>query len=115
MISQAEKDLLKLSNGLTSQMGGAIQDELIDISAAQTEFTKQMEQQLKLLDNAQELLEPSKLLSPFTIFGESPEEFYTRTVHSGNIGTMAIASVTSYVDLSLTLPKISETVGETFV
>ena len=109
------QDLLKLSNGLTSQMGGAIQDELLNLTAAQTEFTKQMEEQLKLLDNAQELLEPSKLLSPFTIFGEAPEEYYSRTIHFGNIGTLAFASVSNYVDLSLTLPKISETVGETFV
>lgn len=109
------QDLLKLSNGLTSQMGSSIQAELADLTQVQSEFTKEMEAQMKLLDNAQDLLEPSKLLHPFTIFGESPNDFYNRTVHSGNIGTMSISSVTNYVDLSLTLPKFSETVGDTFV
>ena len=109
------QDLLKLSNGLTSQIGGAVQDELATLVEVQTEFSKQMEEQLKLLDSANELLEPSKLLHPFTIFGENPSDFYNRTVHSGNIGTMALSSISNYVDLSLTLPKFSETVGDTFV
>ena len=109
------QDLLKLSNGLSSQIGNAVQDELANLIEVQSEFSKQMEAQMKLLESAQDLLEPSQLLHPFTIFGESPNDFYNRTVHSGNIGTMAITSVTNYVDLSLTLPKISETVGETFV
>ena len=109
------QDLLKLSNGLSSQAGNAIQDELTNLIEVQSEFSKQMEAQMKLLETAQDLLEPSQLLHPFTIFGESPNDFYNRTVHSGNIGIMAISSVTSYVDLSLTLPKFSETVGDTFV
>lgn len=109
------QDLLKLSNGLTSQMGSSIQAELADLTQVQSEFTKEMEAQLKLLDNAQDLLEPTRLLHPFTIFGESPDDFYNRTVHSGNIGTMVLSSVTNYVELSLTLPKFSETVGDTFV
>ena len=109
------QDLLKLSNGLSSQVGSAVQDELANLIEVQSEFSKQMESQMKLLETAQDLLEPSQLLHPFTIFGESPTDFYNRTVHSGNIGTMAISSVTSYVDLSLTLPKFSETVGDTFV
>ena len=109
------QDLLKLSNGLSSQTGNAIQDELTNLIEVQSEFSKQMEAQMKLLETAQDLLEPSQLLHPFTIFGESPNDFYNRTVHSGNIGTMGISSISNYVDLSLTLPKISETVGETFV
>lgn len=109
------QDLLKLSNGLTSQIGNVVQDELANLIEVQSEFSKQMEEQMKLLETAQELLEPSQLLHPFTIFGESPNDFYNRTVHSGNIGTTAISSITNYVDLSLTLPNFSETVGETFV
>ena len=109
------QDLLKLSNGLSSQTGNAIQDELTNLIEVQSEFSKQMEAQMKLLETAQDLLEPSQLLHPFTIFGESPTDFYNRTVHSGNIGIMAISSITSYVDISLTLPKFSETVGDTFV
>lgn len=109
------QDLLKLSNGLSSQVGSAVQDELANLIEVQSEFSKQMEEQMKLLETAQDLLEPSQLLHPFTIFGESPNDFYNRTVHSGNIGTTAISSISNYVDLSLTLPNISETVGETFV
>lgn len=109
------QDLLKLANGLTSQIGGVVQNELATLLEVQSEFSKQMEEQFKLLDSANELLEPSKLLHPFTIFGENPSDFYNRTVHSGNIGTMTLSSISNYVDLSLTLPKFSETVGDTFV
>lgn len=108
-------ELLQLSNGLTNAIQGSVQTEFQDLMESQSAFLKEAEEQMKLLETAKELLEPSKLLHPFTIFGESPSDFYNRTVHSGNIGTLGISAISNYVDLSLTLPKFSETVGETFV
>jgi len=108
-------ELLQLANGLTNGIQSNVQAELEDVISSQSTFLKEAEEQMKLLETAKELLEPSKLLHPFTIFGEAPSDFYNRTVHSGNIGTLGISAISNYVDLSLTLPKLSETVGETFV
>lgn len=108
-------ELLQLANGLSSGIQSSIQTEMQDLMAGYSSFLKEAEEQMKLLESAKELLEPSKLLSPFTIFGESPNDYYNRTVHSGNIGTLGIAAISNYVDLSLTLPTLSESVGETFV
>lgn len=39
---------------------------------------------------------------------ESPEEFYTRTIHAGNIGTATLSQIENYVDKSLELPELKE-------
>ncbi|AGH57611.1 hypothetical protein PYDG_00082 [Pseudoalteromonas phage pYD6-A] len=39
---------------------------------------------------------------------ESPEEFYTRTIHAGNIGTATLSQIENYVDKSLELPELRE-------
>lgn len=76
------------------------------------EFQDYAKEQTKLLDSAKELLGNSNVLSPLVIFGEKPEDFYNRTVHSGNVGTLGITAISYYVDLALTLPKLKDTVGE---
>lgn len=106
------KDLLSLANGLVSAIGADIQRELSDLMGEFSEFDKYVEEQTKLLDKANDLLKTSNLLSPFTIFGESPDDYYKRTVHSGNIGTIGIDAIGNYVERSLTLPQLSSTIGE---
>lgn len=51
-------------------------------------------------------------LEPMVVLGEAPTDFYTRTVHSGNIGAVSLDVITGYVDQMLTLPKINETKGD---
>ncbi len=102
-------ELLSLSNGLQSAV---IQDKFSDLLDQKDQFNLFVEEQNKLLDEAQKLLETSKLLNPFVIFGEKPEDFYNRTVHFSNIGTLGITAISSYVDMALTLPKINDTLGE---
>ncbi|TXH13308.1 MAG: hypothetical protein E6R03_11555 [Hyphomicrobiaceae bacterium] len=102
-------ELLSLSNGLQSAV---IQDKFSDLLEQKDQFNLFVEEQNKLLDDAQKLLETSKLLNPFVIFGEKPEDFYNRTVHFSNIGTLGITAISSYVDMALTLPKINDTLGE---
>lgn len=48
-------------------------------------------------------------LSPMTVWGESPNDYYSRTVHSGNIGTSAYDMVEFYHSYKLQLPQINET------
>ena len=46
---------------------------------------------------------------PLIVFGESPTDLYTRTVHSGNIGATGILATQYYHDTALTLPRINDT------
>lgn len=102
-------ELLQLSSGLQS---AALQDKFSDLLAQQDQFNLFVEEQEELLENAQKLLETSNLLAPYVIFGEKPEDFYNRTIHYGNIGTLGITAISSYVDIALTLPTLNDTVGE---
>lgn len=106
------KDLLGVANGLVSAIGTDIQAQLGDLMGEFSEFDKYVESQTKLLDKANDLLKTSQVLSPFVIFGEKPEDFYKRTVHSGNIGTIGIDAIGNYVERSLTLPQLSDTLGD---
>lgn len=107
-------DLVNLSNSLTKGIGTYMQGQMDDLLQSASDFSKYIEEQTKLLDTAKELLEGNNLLSPFVIFGESPDDYYNRTVHSGNIGVIGFEAVSSYVEVALTLPKLDETVGENF-
>lgn len=102
-------ELLQVANGLQQAI---IQDKFTDLLNEAEAFSLFAEEETKLLDKANELLENSTLLSPFVIFGEKPEDFYNRTVHSGNIGILGINAVSSYVDIALTLPTLNDTLGE---
>ncbi len=86
--------------------------DFLDLLQEGKEFSLFVEEQNKLLDDAKALLQGNNHLDPFVIFGESPQDFYNRTVHSGNIGVLGISAISSYVDIALTLPKLNDTLGE---
>lgn len=106
-------DLLKLSNGLTKAIGETVNEALNGLREVYKEFEVLKDTATKELDTANKLLETNNHLSPFVIFGESPNDFYNRTVHAGNIGINGIQAISSYVDIALTLPKLNDTLGET--
>jgi hypothetical protein len=103
------KDLLMLSTGLESAV---IRADFQDLLGDANELTTYIDDQTKTLDKAKELLANRSVLNPFVIFGEKPDAYYNRTVHFGNIGTVGINAISSYVDLALTLPKLKDTLGE---
>jgi hypothetical protein len=102
-------ELLQLSNGLNA---AALESRIDDLLDEQKQFNLYAEKQEDLLEAANKLLETQHVLEPITIYGEKPEDFYNRTVHFGNIGTLGITAISSYVDIALTLPKINDTLGE---
>lgn len=106
------KELLTASSGLTSAANDAISEALLGIKSKAEAFGLEVQTKTELLETAKHLLEGNNLLSPFTIFGEKPSEYYERTVHSGNIGAISLDSISVYVDNALTLPKLSGTIGE---
>ena len=105
-------ELLQLSNGLTRAITSTIADAMSGLKEAYDSFNAFREEASAALDKANDLLETNNHLNPFVIFGESPNDFYNRTVHAGNTGTNAIQAISSYVDMALTLPKLKDTLGE---
>jgi len=101
----------------TAQIGSEIQK----IQGEMTEFSLMAEQKWAELEEVKNLLGKENLLDPFEFigkepritFGESPSQFYDRTVHSGNIGVLALDANSSFIEISLTLPKLPQNIGET--
>lgn len=104
------KDLLTLSSNLTSGIQTVLKSSMADIQNSALVFQSEVTTKIELLEAANKLLESNNRLSPLVIFGETPDEFYNRTVHSGNIGVLGIEAISSYVDIALTLPKLSTSV-----
>jgi hypothetical protein len=101
--------LLQLSTGLQQAV---LRQKYSDLLADADQFNLFAKDRTEELETAQALLETNHLLDPIVIFGEKPEDFYNRTVHFGNIGTLGITAISSYVDIALTLPKLNDTLGE---
>lgn len=108
------EQLLEVSTGLTKEIGKDLQDDFADLLKEQREFLLFSEKETKKLDEVNKLLESNNNLSPLIIFGEKPDDFYQRTVHYGNIGVLGLDAVSSYCDVALMLPKLNDTIGDTF-
>ena len=66
---------------------------------------------MKVIEDTNKLLGSPMNMTPFVVFGESPDDFFRRTVHSGNIGTLGYDYIHNYVDMNLALPKFAQTIG----
>lgn len=104
------KELLNASVGLVKAAGESIQEAIKLIHEESTDFLKEAKEQMKLLDEANDLLKPTSILSPFVYLGESTEAFYNRTIHAGNVGLMSIEAQSLFVDQALRLPTIQDTI-----
>jgi hypothetical protein len=102
-------DMLMLSTGISKAVMEVKFGDLLD---EQKMLETHEQEREKTLEEASNLLGKETLLSPFVIFGEKPEDYFNRTVHYGNIGTLGITAISSYVDIALTLPKVQDTLGE---
>lgn len=119
-MSVSAGELVAAGNGLVSAGTEQINTEIQQIQGEMTEFSLIAEQKWAELEEVKNLLGKENLLDPFefigkeprVIFGESPDQFYNRTIHSGNIGVMALDANSSFIDISLTLPPLPQTFGE---
>lgn len=103
------KELIQISTGLTRGINLELEREFGKLSAEADEFKEFADAETAKLKEAQDLLSSNNWLTPLVIFGEKPNDFYNRTVHSGNIGVQGIEAVAQYVDIALTLPTLSDT------
>lgn len=108
------KTLLSATILLFQGVGSAAASLMSDLRSEANDFSQWMKEQTKLLDNAQDLLNQNTFLAPYTIFGETPGDFYNRTVHAGNVGVLGYSAVSSFVDIALKLPSLNDTAGEGF-
>lgn len=104
-------ELLSMGNGLTTTINKSISDSLAGLSKEADEFNLLMKESWKTLDEIKKSMTQQDILTPNLILGQTPDEFYNMT-YAGNIGVIGgIDSITSYVDIALTLPKLNDTIG----
>lgn len=114
--------LLKASTGLTSGVGAELERLVSKYQAEVSEFELLKEEKAAELEAGQDLLDQKNLLDPFAFIGEtpmvrhneSPQDYFNRTVHSGNVGVVGFDFIEYFVDTSLKLPDIQDTLGDTF-
>lgn len=75
--------------------------------------TKELKDMQKLLQT-QDLLNPFEFIGevPLLSLGEQPDTYFQRTVHAGNIGVAGIDGISSYVEMSIKLPDMNQTIGD---
>lgn len=117
---QAEHFLIA-SSGFSSGIQANTRDQFAQYNAEAQAFTELTETRMKELEVAKDLLGTEGLIDPFEFIGmeplyfagESPDDFYQRTIHQGNPGALVFDYLESHVDISLTLPTIHSTIGDT--
>ena len=102
-------NLLKLSTSLSKGIQTGLNDAMSSLQDEYAKIKASMDTEIKLLDDANKLLESDNKMLPLIVWGEKPDDFYNRTIHSGNIGVLGLDVVTNYCDLMLSLPKINDT------
>jgi hypothetical protein len=106
-------ELLQAGAGLARAITDELGDLMKGLSVEALEFGNLVDKQAEELKKANDLLDTSdNYLDPFIVWGESPTDFFNRTVHSGNIGTIGISAISAYVENALKLPELTNTLGE---
>jgi hypothetical protein len=91
-------------------VGGEYGSLIEGIQSDYTDLLESQEARTEELETANALLSENTGLSPLTfIEGETPDNFYQRTVHSGNIGALSIDAIHHYATLALKLPEPHDT------
>lgn len=104
--------LLKASAGIQTAITSHMQDAIMDLQQENTEFSEETKETLEEIDELRKmqealLIDPMSIIdsAPLINFNESPEQYFNRTIHFGNVGTLAYDAVEHYVDLQLKLPE----------
>lgn len=104
---QVGSSLIKAGEQLVASAITEIEKEIAELTASEKEEWTVLEEAEKALDSGIDL-NPMRMLSYqqsfVNITTESPDYFYNRTIHTGNIGALSLDVIKYYVDVALTLP-----------
>jgi hypothetical protein len=117
--SATAANFFQVANGLLAGAGRAFATEIRDLEKAYTDYTLLAEELQEELERGQDLLGETVDLNPFVfvgrepllVNGETPTDYFSRTIHSGDPGVNTLNIVQNFVSISLTLPTIDETIG----
>jgi small-conductance mechanosensitive channel len=122
VLNATAQNLLGGAMGLTSAAQTELKSMFEDYQSDVEEFNLMQEGKFEELEEVNRELDSGIDLNPFTfigkepmlLFGEDPDEYYARTIHSGNVGLESMNIVQNFVGISLRLPTMQETTGDTF-
>jgi hypothetical protein len=103
------KDLLSLSSSTISSVSESYTKSLQGLKEESDEFNLLAKTKMDELEKVREEIEGGILVTPFVLFGEDPDAYFSRTVHTGNIGTTGISAISNYCAIALTLPTFGQT------
>lgn len=106
--------LLQSGSSILNSANALIITEIDEVMKDMETFESEAKKKWTLLEEAEKLLDtdlninPIRLLTqiqPVNIVSESPDAFYTRTVHTPNIGILTLDVIENYVNVMLKLPE----------
>jgi hypothetical protein len=103
----AAEEMLSLVNSLMKAINSVQIDLMKDSQDALHSLYEESAKAFDLLTAITKKLDESNILSPFMLLGETSEEYFQRTVHTGNIGTLCYEMVSKYAKTMLTLPEFT--------
>ena len=103
--------MMQTVSGIVQGINMELRSLYTDLLGEANTFNLFKKEKMDLLEEAKNLLETDSILSPFVVLGESPQDYFKRTIHSGNIGTYLIDDVHNYVSRNLQLPDFSSSIG----
>lgn len=107
MTLNSSNSFVNLAQTLIKSVSEFYSDAMSDIQRELASITEDYKESMKTIETAKELLENQNILSPYIIFGESPSQFYTRTLGAPMLNTLSLELPHTYVETSLTLPGIT--------
>lgn len=110
MDSMLAQNLLSVSNSMISEVSAGYKKDLELLKKEGEEFNLFAQAKMDELEKVREEMEGSRLLSPFILFGESPTNYFNRTVHAGNIGIHGLDAIENYCSMALRLPELEQTI-----
>lgn len=110
-------NLVRASNGLFQVSALAYQNEYGEVMKDYEAEMQRQDAMWEEMEEVRKLLDPNILIDPFVFIGmtphiklgEEPEDYYARTIHSGNIGRMAYEQLHTYYDMKKKLPTPQDT------
>lgn len=114
------QDMLSIANGLITGINtelSANMEKLAEEMAKFSQVASELDEQLDALEDeldSDTWYDAFEFIgnNPLYVEGESPESYFNRTIHIGNIGTLALTTVESFVDSKLDLPTIQTSLGD---